>query len=274
MAPATPELTAHRRPDKAGLDVSIRFLGLLILVAGCDSGDSGPPPFFVEAVDPGPLPELRIFFGHQSVGRDLLTGIAAVAPGLRIVPIDGVAVEGGVLIETSVGQNQHPETKDRAFLDALSRTGPLDLALYKYCYIDVDPQTDPDRLFDAYARTLDEARARGVRTVPVTLPLTTVEPNWKRWIKGALGRPTQAGLNARRMRFNERLRAHFAEQPIVDLARMESTREDGSRCLMQLNHEPVEYLEPGFTYDGAHLNERGRRHVAAAFVLALRAACE
>jgi hypothetical protein len=248
--------------------VSIRILGLLIiLVAGCASGDSGPPPIEPVTVDPGNLPQLRVFFGHQSVGGNLLDGIEAVAPQLEVVPLDTAPPTGGAFIEGRIGHNQHPATKDRAFLEALTGLGAVDLALYKYCYVDVGPETDPVALFAEYTRTLDAAP---VRTVPVTLPITATEPDLKRWLKGLAGRPTQAALNTGRMQFNEMIRERYGESGIVDLARMESTREDGSRCLVELDGRQVECLAPEFTDDGAHLNERGRRVVAARFVEALR----
>jgi hypothetical protein len=251
--------------------MSIRFVGILILLIGCARGDPDPPPAPVERVDVGTLAGMRIFFGHQSVGREILAGVREVAPELTIVSLDAAPGEGAGLIEGAIGHNQHPQTKDRAFLDAVSGRGDLDLALYKYCFVDVDEHTDPVALFSSYRTTLEAASARGVRVVPVTLPLTTIEPGWKLWGKRLIGRPTQVELNALRLQFNELMREHYGTSAIVDLARIESTREDGSRCLVQLDEQFVEYLVPGFTYDGSHLNGRGRRHVARRFVESLRA---
>jgi len=251
--------------------MSIRFLGILILLVGCARGDPDHGSAPVERVDAGSLTGLRIFFGHQSVGREILAGVRDVAPEFDIVSLDDAPVEGAGLIEGAIGHNQHPQTKDRAFLDVVSGRGDLDLALYKYCFADVDEHTDPVALFGSYRATLEAAAASGVRVVPVTLPLTTIEPKWKMWGKRLIGRTTQVELNALRLQFNELMREHYGAAAMVDLARMESTREDGSRCLVQLDEQSVEYLAPGFTYDDGHLNERGRRHVARRFVEALRA---
>ena len=183
-------LPQPRRPDKAGLNVSMRFLGLVLLVTGCGPGDSEPPPPTAVTID----------------------GIRTNAPDLAITAIDATPDRGGALIEASIGQNQHPGTKDRGFLEALAGLEAIDLALYKYCYVDVGPDTDPEELFRNYAETI--ARAP-VRTVPVTLPLTTLEPGWKRWFKQLAGRPTQAAINAKRMRFNELIREEYGDEEIV-----------------------------------------------------------
>ena len=55
----------------------------------------------------------------------------------------------------------------------------------------------------------------------------------------------------------------------LDLARIESTRLDGTRNTQEFGGATIETMPREFTSDGAHLNERGRRHVAAGFVDAL-----
>jgi hypothetical protein len=245
--------------------MSLRILGLLVFIFGCGTDQPEPPSPPIEPMDPGSVADMRIFFGHQSVGRDILAGIAMVAPSLRIVSLDATP-DGPALIEASIGKNEHPASKDRAFLEALAGLGPVDVALYKYCYVDISLETDVHALFAGYAQTLEQAP---VPVVPVTLPLTAVEPGWKRWLKRVAGRPTQAALNAKRMEFNGMLRERFADGAIVDLARLESTRDDGSRCLTRVDGADVECLVPEFSDDGSHLNDRGRVHVARAFLQAL-----
>lgn len=246
----------------------MKLPGLIVLVAfaGCASGPPARVPEPVSSAELDTVGSARIFFGHQSVGRDLITGLADVAPELRVSSRDPLrAADGGMLTDAALGRNGDPTSKDRAFLEVVAGLDPGDLAFYKYCFLDMGPETDPDSLFAAYARTLDRASASGVRVLAVTMPLTTIEPAWKRGIKTLLGRPTDLALDRKRLQFNELVRARYPETARFDLARAESTLEDGSRSL----HGAVEVLDGPYTDDGAHLNSRGRQHVAALFVRAL-----
>lgn len=250
----------------------MRNFCLLVCAMILACGEAGIPAD--RAVEPSPsevatLGSTRIFFGHQSVGRNVLSGIAEVAPSLRVIRADDpAALEEGGLVEASIGRNGDPASKDRAFLEATARLGPGDVALYKYCYVDMSPDSDPDSLAARYERTLAEVATRGVRTVAVTMPLTTVAPAWKRWLKQALGRPTDRELNALRQRFNDHLR-RGGDRPLVDLARLEATGPDGKVRSVTVEGQTVEVLVEAYTDDGSHLNARGRRHVASHFLRAL-----
>jgi hypothetical protein len=257
----------------------MRHLCLLILLVsgGCASGKTNPPGLgenqILSVEERSAVQSVRIFFGHQSVGRNILTGIAEFAPELSVVTTtDPGTIEGPALIEASIGRNGDPRSKDHAFLEAVSKLGSEDIATYKYCYADMLAETDPDSLFAHYRNTLDAAARSGVRTVAITMPLTTVAPTWKRWIKRALGKTTDLELNARRQHFNELLRKANMDRPLIDLARLESTLEDGSSRSASFDDRPVEILASEYTDDGAHLNTRGRRHVAPLFLRALSGA--
>lgn len=246
------------------------WLAVLTLLASCGSRDATAPPSPVAVEMTDTLEAARVYFGHQSVGRDILTGIAEVAPNLQLVHLDQFSsVDGGALAESSIGTNGQPASKDQAFLEAVQLLAPGETALYKYCYLDIAADTDPDSLFAQYSTTLTTARGTGVHTIAITMPVTTVAPAWKRWTKRVLGRVTDAELNARRQRFNDLVRANYDDTSLLDLARMESTLEDGSRSAIEVAGQPVEILPHVYTDDGAHLNRRGRRQVATEFVNAL-----
>ena len=250
---------------------------LLLLPGGCTSGEKDPAGIegnqSLSVEERSTMQTTRIFFGHQSVGRDILAGIAEFEPELRVVSTaDPGRIEGPALIEASIGRNGDPRSKDHAFLEAASKLGPGDVATYKYCYADMLAETDPDSLFAQYQGTLDSAARSGVRTIAITMPLTTVAPTWKRWIKQVLGKTTDLQLNAKRQQFNELLRQANTDRPLIDLARLESTAEDGSSRTVSFANQTVETLASEYTDDGAHLNDRGRRHVAPAFLQALSGA--
>ncbi len=224
------------------------------------------------------LASRRIFFGHQSVGRDIVDGMRRVLDAhpfiaLRIVTADHPSlVAGPAFIEARIGRNREPDSKTRAFeaaLDAGFGAEPGAIALYKYCYVDVLADTDPDALFAAYARSIDDIRARHptLTIVHVTMPLQTADDGIVERVKTAAGTATQTRLNHARGRYNALLREHYAgRDPIFDLAAIESTRPDGSRAFTRYRGEAVHMLAPEYTYDGGHLNEAAQDYVAAALL--------
>ena len=225
------------------------------------------------------LAQRRVFFGHQSVGRNMMEGIRAVLAqrpdiGLKLVQTsDPSSVEGPALFDANIGENRRPASKADAFVRVVEAgLGKGALAMYKYCYIDVAGGTDIDALFEAYreqTRRLERAQP-GVTLVHVTMPLKTAPEGLKETVKTMLGRPTETALNIKRNRFNELMRTEYGSRaPVFDLARLESSRPDGSRAFTRYQGRPVDMLAPEWTYDNGHLNEAGRRHVAEQFLVML-----
>ena len=225
------------------------------------------------------LASRRIFFGHQSVGRNMMTGIRELLEehpeiGLRLVQADDpTTVEGPAFIDASIGENRKPATKARAFVEVVENgLGPDAIAMYKYCYVDVNADTDIDALFESYVAQTREIQRNHpeITLVHITLPLKTAPGGAKEYVKTLLGRPTEASLNMKRNRFNQRLREEFGgKAPIFDLARLESTRPDGTRSFTRHGGQQVFMLAPEWTYDNGHLNEAGRRYVAEQFLVML-----
>lgn len=214
-----------------------------------------------------------IFFGHQSVGRDMMHGVARVLDAhpeipLRVVSADGPEDVGGTaFIDARIGRNRAPESKSAAFLEWVRAMGdrPGALAMYKFCYVDVNADTDPARLFADYQATIEEARRRhpGLLIVHMTLPLHTADEGMGERIRTVLGFPTQTRLNAIRNRYNELLlQTYGGRDPVFDLALLESTRSDGSRAFTRYRGENVYMLAPEWTYDGGHLNDSAKYRAA------------
>jgi lysophospholipase L1-like esterase len=216
-----------------------------------------------------PLLREKILFGHQSVGDNIVQGIRDLAKSDARVKLNIVAsrnpesVSEPAFIETYIGRNTDPQSKNAEFLAILS-AGFHGIALFKYCYVDIGATTDVQELFNSYQSTINQIRSDqpGVRIVHVTVPLTTVESSPKAWLKGILGKNTSQEDNFKRNRFNALLRQAYAKEPIFDLAEVESTRSDGSRSCFMRGDETVYTLAPEYTTDGGHLNETGRRNAA------------
>jgi hypothetical protein len=139
------------------------------------------------------------------------------------------------------------------------------IAMYKFCYVDVNGDTDPEQLFSEYAAGIEDARDRfpGITFVHFTLPLMTAGEGMGEQIRTRLGRPTQTRLNVIRNRYNDLLRERYAHRdPVFDLALLESTRADGSRASTRYGGREVYMLAPEWTTDGGHLNEDAQYHVA------------
>lgn len=224
------------------------------------------------------LRDKRIFFGHQSVGRDILAGAAelcgrAGCPGLRIVAPGGAPAEGGFIAETAIGRNGDPVSKCEDFGRELEKLGDsLDLALMKFCYVDFSPDTRVEDVLREYEHTVRQVRARHPRLtiVHVTAPLMSPPAGVKPMLKRLLGRPDETeAANMKRQEFSAALRSRHAAEPFFDLAAAESTYPDGHRRAFRLNGATAYSLVADYTSDGGHLNTAGRQAVAREFLRAL-----
>ena len=222
----------------------------------------------------------RIFFGHQSVGQNILSGIQDVLarnPHIRLTIVesdDPADIDGPALIQAKIGHNGDPHSKADAFRRVMdggfgSQGG---VAMYKYCYVDVLPSTDVEELFEDYVEQMDSLARRypGLQIVHVTLPLKRMRAGKRELVKRMLGRSTDTELNAKRNRYNELLLARYGGRaPVFDLAALESTRSDGTRSAVPYRRRQVFTLAPEWTDDGAHLNAAARRRVAEQLLVLL-----
>jgi hypothetical protein len=216
----------------------------------------------------------RIFFGHQSVGANIMEGVADVIReepriGLRVAGGEGALDDGaGVFAHGPVGKNGDPGFKTDDFARRIEGPlrGKVDVAFHKYCYVDITETTDVAAVFDHYQKTMARLRAEfpGVVFVHVTTPLVRVQSGPRAALKLLLGQsPGRYGGNFARERFNELMRdAYRGREPLFDLASTESTRPDGRREAIQSGKRSGYALVPAYTTDNSHLNEVGRRRVA------------
>lgn len=222
----------------------------------------------------------RVYFGHQSVGANILEGVADLQrgldrPRLRIAELGalGVPDDGGILLHSAIGSNGRPDSKCEDFRRVLGTLHDrIDMALFKFCYVDFDDRSHATEIFATYARTMDTLALQypAVRFVHVTVPLRSIERGPGVWLREALGRRNRAKhANAARNEFNRLLRDRYAGAPVFDLAAAMSTHPDGRRETFELDGRSHECLVPSCTDDGGHLNATGRVHVAAAFVRAI-----
>jgi len=210
----------------------------------------------------------RVVFAHQSVGNEVLKGVATLADTaktpLHIAETREVPSDRGGIFHFKVGENGNPQRKLADFASVVSRSSTKpDVALIKLCYIDFTDATDGAALAAEYIATLDQLQSQypATRFVPVTAPLTTIQTGPKAWIKQAMGKqPAGYVVNARRNAFNEALRARYGRSGLFDIAAVETGP------TISIDGKQVQVLDPSLTYDGGHLNEAGQRKVAVALL--------
>lgn len=220
----------------------------------------------------------RIFFGHQSVGQNILDAIQEMidtgesAFSLVIDQELSKLPQAGFILHSRIGRNTDPLSKCRHFAqlvdEQLSHT--VDIALFKFCYIDFDENTDIDTLFNEYRITMDRLKSThpDITFLHVTVPLRDNPEGAGVWVREILGRPNRSKLaNIKRNEFNQMLLRHYSDDPVFDLAKIESTLADGRRTQFGYRgKDGYHSLASQFTDDGGHLNQLGRSKAAEALI--------
>jgi hypothetical protein len=221
----------------------------------------------------------RIFFGHQSVGANVLDGIKQLSTmegvPIRVVELPTAdVVPPATLGHTYLAKNGEPFLKLQSFEHAFeSQSKGPDIAVMKFCFADFTADTDVKALFDRYRATIDDLRSKnpGTTFVHVTVPITSVPGGLKAYLKRLLGRG-DAAVNARRQEYNTLLRnAYQGRESIFDLARIESTAPDGKAVTVEWKGDAVPAMDPDYTDDGAHLNAAGKIRAAREFISVISA---
>jgi hypothetical protein len=219
-------------------------------------------------VDLERVARLRVFFGHQSVGNNLLDGVQKLARSenvlLRLQEMpSATGVPAGVLAHAHIAENGKPLLKMQSFSQAMSTppTG-VDVALMKLCYVDFNADTDAKVLFARYRETMDALKAKhpGTVFVHVTTPLTIAQTGPKAFFKRLIGRAPYGSVeNVRREEYNALLRQTYqGREPLFDLARIESRDPRGEAVMVEWQGKVVPAMAPALTDDGGHLNEAGK----------------
>jgi len=225
----------------------------------------------------------RIYFGHQSVGYNIIDGIKDLSsenPGahINIVETKDAATLNGKpgFMHSAVGNNMDPTSK----LEDFSRTldsgiaDKADIAFVKFCYVDITQDSDVQKIFDLYKETICRLKKKYPKitfvhfTAPLTSKQTDIKTMAKNLIKKIIGRPVRTYKdNLNRNRYNALLKKEYeGKDPIFDLAGIESTLPDGSKVSYSEDGVQFYALAPDYTDDGGHLNKLGRRAVAARLI--------
>lgn len=228
---------------------------------------------------------MRIFFGHQSVGQNIIEAIpdlyaAQNVPGPAIVESSApIQMPGGYFQHALIGTNGDPLGKVSEF-DRIMRSGVagrVDMAAMKFCYIDFNEGTDVGQVFNVYKDTLERLSADypNVTFMYVTVPLTT-ERSFVTRAKARLGLSdfNSPADNVVREKFNERVRGEYAGTGrLFDIAAAQSA-EDGVRALRNYGGADYYAMEASLASDLGHLNHTGATAIGSTFLEAIAQARE
>ena len=155
-------------------------LALIIILMGCEGGKVADPAAFKAQLSEVPdsawksLSEKRIFFGHQSVGDNIMAGIGDIQTWdsrikLKISKLEAAtALEKPGFYHSHIGRNEDPKSKVDDFAEKMENGlgNSADIAFFKFCYIDVNPSTDVAGSF----QILPKHDGKPENQIPAALP--------------------------------------------------------------------------------------------------------
>jgi len=274
-------------------NIIVSMMVLILTLAGCSSNPNTPQIDETDSLNkdnPGlsQLAQRRIYFGHQSVGMNIIHGLSEISNGSELFDLDIVDFGPEVSIDKmkalasnnkdsrkgffahgGVGKNGDPVSKLRDFEEQIDEGfgGNLDIALFKFCYKDINDQTDFAGLFQEYDHMVSRLKRKypGLELIHITAPLRNPRLNWKNRLKlfFRLKSFQEYENNLARASYNKILnKTYTGKEPVFDIALMESTRPDGSQQGFIKNKRIYQTIYPGYTYDGGHLTPLGRKMIA------------
>lgn len=226
------------------------------------------------------LSQKKIYFGHQSVGYNIIDGIKDVLKEnpqikLNIVETSNPAdFNSSVFAHSRVGKNQDPKSKVDGFVDLMENGigNNADIAALKFCYVDIMSGSDIENIFNAYDASISQLKSNyhGITIIHFTAPLTRIQVGLKAQIKKIIGRPLDGvDDNIKRNEYNEMLLNKYGKATVFDLAGLESTYPDKTRSSFTKDGKTYYSLAPEYTDDGGHFNEHGRKIVAEQLLIFL-----
>lgn len=239
------------------------------------------------------LSQKKIYFGHQSVGYNIIDGINDLMKQnpqikLNIAEINGIKdFSAGTFAHSRIGKNRDPGSKFEAFEKFVEQVGGnVDIVFVKCCYVDIGTGTDIERIFEVYKKKMAQMKKKYPEIIFIhfTVPLETSRIPFEFWLKifksagwsyrtkmiKNIKKIWRYDANIKRNEFNDLVRMEYGgKEPVFDIAEIESTYPDGRRETFTKEGNTYYSLLSEYTYDGGHLNEIGRKKVAEELLIFL-----
>ncbi len=223
----------------------------------------------------------RIYFGHMSVGKNILNGVSRYVSknnlNLNIIETlndEYLDSDKGYLYHSNIGKNGNPISKISDFQGKLDTelSDKIDIAIFKFCYIDFKDSTDVENVFNIYTSTLDSLSHKypNITFAHATVPLRALQGGLKGMIKKLIGKSIGVEDNIARNKFNALLKSRYHNKSLIfDIAQFESTKPDGEREFIKTGNDTCFTLAKEYTYDGGHLNAIGEDYMAKKLLIFL-----
>jgi hypothetical protein len=260
---------------------------LITMVVACSGGSMSDKNVSYESLKKVPdsawdsLSTKKFYFGHQSVGNNILDGVNSILkenPSIKLNVVKTIKksdFKNGIIAHSSIGSNADPQSKVDAFVRNIKEGigNEADAVALKFCYIDFNRETDSQKVFEGYKLAIEDVKKQypSLKVVHMTVPLLKIQTGPKAWVKKIIGRPLDGiNDNIKRLEYNDLLIKTFgATDPIFDVSKAESTYPDGKRESFKKDGKTYYAMVPAYTNDGGHLNETGKKIVAEQFLLFL-----
>ena len=225
------------------------------------------------------LSQQRIYFGHQSVGYNMVDGMEMILKENSNIKLnikkgkDLSIFQSPVFAHDNNGSNRDPKLKIDDFFKTIENGlgDKVDIAGFKFCYVDIESSSDVKGIFAHYKKKMDEITVKypKVKIVHFTVPIKSLQSGVKGMIKKLLGKDIGLKDNITRQEFNELLIKEYKDQSLFDLAKAESTYPNGKREFTEENDQNIYTMIPAFTNDGGHLSKKGKLAIGSEFLIFL-----
>lgn len=261
----------------------IKTVLILLLISGCNTHENYKNELTTNSmINKSELSSLEgkaAYFGHQSVGINIIDGLKSLIIknndlnfikiishkeylSLKIPENDS----SFYFIHSFIGENGFPETKLEDFQNKLDTLTSINAAFLKFCFVDIDRNTDVNVLYNNYINKIKylEGKHNNIKFVYFTIPVTAKRNYFVLLAKTILGRPD---YSYKRNQINKLLR-ETDNINLFDLAYLETNSENYKKENIK------EHLLKEYASDAGHLNSIGSEKVALELLIHLNSLFE
>lgn len=218
------------------------------------------------------IADKRIFFGHQSVGKNIIDGINDLQKQCNSNVIVFLETKNRsdfnhpLFAHSQIGNNLNPKSKIADFVNIVDNGlgNYVDIVFMKLGYVDINKATDINELFEYYKTSVSSLQKKysSIKIVHFTVPLTTKPDGLEGFVKKIL----KMDNNVYRNKYNELIRNHYEPYEIFDIAEIQSTFKDGTTFRYRKN---IPGMISDYSSDGGHLSQLGSQIVAHKLIVKL-----